>query len=61
MDVAALLTKNEPAIVDEAYAALDRTRHPRHYEAAGETPTRQRLADLSHLVVAAILVATWLR
>ena len=53
MDVAALLTRDEPAIVDEAYAALERS-HSRHYEAAGEVLTRQRLADLSHLVVAAI-------
>ena len=53
MDVAALLTENEPAIVDEAYAALERS-HSRHYEIAGELLTRQRLADLSHLVIAAI-------
>ncbi|MGN6577875.1 MAG: hypothetical protein ACTHKG_19555 [Nocardioides sp.] len=53
MDVAALLTETEPAIVDEAYAALERS-HSRHYEIAGESLTRQRLADLSHLVIAAI-------
>ena len=53
MDVAALLTETEPAIVDEAYAALERS-HSRHYEIAGELLTRQRLADLSHLVIAAI-------
>ncbi len=53
MDVAALLSQNEPEIVDEAYAALERS-HARHYEAAGETLTRQRLADLCHLVVASI-------
>ena len=53
MDVAALLTQHETEILDDAYAALERS-HSRLYEEAGETVTRQRLLDLCRLVVAAI-------
>jgi hypothetical protein len=53
MDVAALLTQHETEILDEAYAALERSHSP-HYEQAGESVTRQRLLDLCRLVVAAI-------
>jgi hypothetical protein len=53
MDLDTLLMEAEPVILDEAYAALHR-RHVTHYELAGETFTRKRLADLFNLVVAAI-------
>lgn len=53
MDLDALLLEAEAGVLDEAYAALHR-RHVTHYELAGETFTRQRLADLFGLVVAAI-------
>ena len=53
MDLDALLLEAEPVVLDEAYAALHR-RHVTHYELAGETFTRQRLADLFRLVLAAI-------
>lgn len=53
MDVAALLVTQEAEVLDEAYAALERS-HVTHYEAAGESFTRKGLADLFHLVVASI-------
>jgi hypothetical protein len=53
MDVAALLVTHEQEVLDEAYAALERS-HVAHYEAAGESFTRQGLGDLFRLVVASI-------
>jgi len=53
MDLDALLLEAEPGVLDEAYSALHRS-HVTHYELAGETLTRQALADLFRLVVAAI-------
>ncbi len=53
MDLDALLLEAETGVLDEAYAALHR-RHVTHYELAGETFTRKRLADLFRLVVVAI-------
>ena len=53
MDVAALLVTQEQEVLDEAYAALERS-HVSHYEAAGESFTRKGLTDLFHLVVASI-------
>jgi hypothetical protein len=53
MDVAALLMQHEQSVLDEAYAALERS-HVTHYEAAGEAFTRQGLTDLFRLVVASI-------
>ncbi|MCU0265677.1 MAG: hypothetical protein MUC45_06070 [Actinomycetia bacterium] len=53
MDLAEVLLEAETQVLDEAYEALQRS-HPTHYEAAGERFTRERLADLFHLVVAAI-------
>ena len=48
-----LLMQDESGLLDEAYATLERS-HVAHYEAAGEGFTRQRLADLLHLVITAI-------
>ena len=53
MDLDVLLLEAEPGVVDEAYSALHRA-HVTHYELAGETFTRQALADLFELVVVAI-------
>jgi hypothetical protein len=53
MDLDALLLEAEPGVLDEAYSALHCS-HVTHYELAGETITRQALADLFRLVVAAI-------
>ena len=53
MELDVLLDKAEPQVLDEAYASLQRSQVA-HYQAAGEVLTRQRLADLFHLVVAAI-------
>ncbi|MBK6762363.1 MAG: hypothetical protein IPG68_03385 [Micrococcales bacterium] len=53
MNLDALLVDGESGVLDEAYAALQRS-HIAHYEAAGEQFTRQRLADLFRLVVDAI-------
>ena len=53
MDVAALLVTQEDEVVDEAFAALQRS-HVAHYEAAGEAFTRRGLADLFRLVVTSI-------
>jgi hypothetical protein len=43
----------EDEVVDEAFAALQRS-HVTHYEAAGEAFTRRGLADLFRLVVTSI-------
>jgi hypothetical protein len=53
MDLDALLLEAEQSVLDEAYTALHR-RHVIHYELAGETFTRQALADLFSLVLAAV-------
>lgn len=53
MDLDVLLTQAEPGVLDEAYAALQRSQVT-HYEEAGEQFTRQRLADLFALVLDAI-------
>jgi hypothetical protein len=53
MDVSTLLENARTQVLDEAYAALESS-HVVHYEAAGEPLTRQRLADLHDLVVAAV-------
>jgi hypothetical protein len=53
MDVSVLLENARTEVLDEAYAALESS-HIAHYEAAGEPLTRQRLADLHDLVVAAV-------
>jgi hypothetical protein len=53
MDVAELLVRARPQVIDEAYADLESS-HIAHYEAAGEPLTRQRLGDLHDLVVDAI-------
>lgn len=56
MDTAAIATLLDNArteILDEAYTALD-SLNSVHYEKAGEPFTRQKLADLFDLVVAAI-------
>jgi hypothetical protein len=53
MDLDALLLEAEPGVLDEAYSALHHS-HVIHYELAGETFTRQALADLFRLVVDAI-------
>lgn len=53
MDVSVLLENARSQVLDEAFAALESS-HVAHYEAAGEPLTRQRLADLHDLVVAAI-------
>lgn len=48
-----ILTAAEPQLLDEAFAALERT-HLEHYEHAGEVFTRQRLSNLYDLIVGAI-------
>jgi len=53
MDLNDLLSEAEPGVLDEAYSALH-SAHVTHYELAGEEFTRQALADLFRLVVAAI-------
>lgn len=53
MDLAVMLLDTEPQVLDEAHATLQRS-HAQHYETAGERFTRERLADLLHLVVEAI-------
>ncbi len=53
MDLNSMLLNARPQIVDQAYAALSRGAVV-HYEHAGESFTRQRLADLFDLVVSAI-------
>lgn len=53
MNVDILLGTARTEALDEAYSALESS-HVLHYEKAGEPFTRQRLADLYDLVVAAI-------
>src|SRR5450759_4456501 len=53
MDLNDLLLEAEPGVLDEAYSALHRA-HVTHYELAGESFTRQALANLFGLVVDAI-------
>ncbi len=53
MDLAAMLLDSGPTVLDEAQATLQRS-HAQHYEAAGDRFTRERLADLYHLVVQAV-------
>jgi hypothetical protein len=53
MNVDVMLREAEPQILDEAQANLQRS-HARHYEAAGDTFARDRLAGLFDLVVEAI-------
>lgn len=53
MELDALLLEAESEVLEEAYAALGRSR-PAHYEAAGEAFTRQRLAEMFELVVVSI-------
>ena len=53
MNLESVLVDAEPRLMDEAYAAVQRS-HFAHYEAAGEQFTRQRLAQLFQLVVQAI-------
>ena len=53
MDLPDMLLDVEPQVLDEAHATLQRS-HAQHYEAAGDTFTRERLADLYGLVVSAM-------
>jgi hypothetical protein len=53
MDLALMLMDVEHQVLDEAQSTLQRS-HAHHYEAAGDTFTHQRLADLFRLVVEAI-------
>ena len=53
MDCVAVLRKSRSSIVQESYNVLERS-HVHHYEAAGETLTRERLEGLFDLVVTAI-------
>lgn len=53
MKLETLLRESEESIVDEAFSDLQRS-HVHHYEQAGETFTRERLASLFDLVVTAI-------
>jgi hypothetical protein len=53
MDLAALLLESQSSILEASYTTLERS-HVHHYEAAGETFTRQRLEELFGLVVSAI-------
>lgn len=53
MNLAVMLSEAEPQILDEAQANLQRS-HALHYEAAGDTLARERLAGLFALVVEAI-------
>lgn len=48
-----ILDTAKPELLDDAYAALERT-HLAHYEDAGEAFTRQRLSNLYDMVVDAI-------
>jgi hypothetical protein len=53
MDLDVLLEAAAPQVLDDAYAALERS-HLARYESAGERFTRERLAGLFTLVVDAI-------
>jgi len=53
MDLAVILLDAESQVLDDAQATLQRS-HAHHYEAVGAQFTRERLADLFHLVVQSI-------
>ena len=53
MELDVLMLESEREVLDEAYAALQRSAQA-HYNAAGETFTRQWLTELFRLVVDAI-------
>ncbi len=53
MDVEELLRADRSDVLDEAFAALKRSR-PAHYEEAGDAFTRERLAELFDLVLTAL-------
>lgn len=53
MDIHDVLMEQRAEVLEEAFAALQRS-HAEHYEAAGDAFTRERLADLFDLVVAAV-------
>jgi len=53
MELHTLLRESESSILEEAFAAVDRS-HVTHYAKAGEVYTRDRLSNLFDLVVTAI-------
>ena len=53
MDVEELLRAERNDVLDEAFTALKRSHHA-HYEEAGDTFTRERLAELFDLVLTAL-------
>jgi hypothetical protein len=53
VNVEELLVRDRSAVLDEAFAALQRS-HAIHYEHAGETFTQERLADLFDRVTTAL-------
>lgn len=53
MSVEELLTQQRPEALEEAFTSLERA-HPIHYERSGEELTRERLAELFDIVVAAL-------
>lgn len=53
MDIHDVLMGQRAEVLEEAFAALQRS-HAEHYEAAGDAFTRERLGDLFDLVVAAL-------
>lgn len=53
MDIHDVLMEQRAEVLEEAFAALQRS-HAAHYEAAGDAFTRERLGDLFDLVVAAL-------
>lgn len=53
MDIHDMLVEQRSEVLEEAFGALQRS-HTRHYEAAGDDFTRDRLGDLFDLVVAAL-------
>lgn len=53
MNIVELLANERSAVLEEAFAAMQRS-HSTHYESAGPAFTRQRLADLFDLVLGAL-------
>jgi hypothetical protein len=53
VEVERLLTQQRSEVLDEAFAALQRT-HAVHYEHSGEAFTRERLAELFDVVTTAL-------
>jgi len=53
VDVEELLSQARSEVLDEAFAALERC-HVMHYEQSGEEFTRERLAELFDIVLAAL-------